>query len=248
MRLTCPHCQSLCRLKDDRLNSRAKQGRCPNCGNLFPLPPNNIEQTPTTNHQQPAIERAETNKTNQPESNDKNSAQNSKHYLQELTRPTIKTSALLLFTGLCLTLSLAIFLTSSNKPLPAAKEKQQKNTSQTHTQPEPKITLQLSQKTRDKTISLIKHHALVTDASININRQQFELALLVSGKTPVSYSERLGRQFAHYIKTELTTNDRTKSTFLVSVYYPDGTRVEVTTNDNNMDEEIIFDPPTSVYH
>jgi len=236
MRLTCPHCQSLCRLKDDRLNSRVKRGKCPNCGNLFPLPLRSDSQTPGTSKQQPISDLVKIDKTKQPEFNDKTSEQNSKNYFQKLTRPTIKTSALLLFTGLCLTLSLAIFLTFSNKPLPSAKEKQ------------PEITLQLSQKTRNKTISLIKHHALVTDASIYINRQQFELAILVSGKTPVSYSERLGRQFAHYIKTELSKNDRTKSAFQVSVYYPDGTRVEVATNDNNMDEEIIFDSSTPKYH
>jgi len=242
MRLTCPHCQSLCRLKSDRLNSRAKQGRCPNCGNLFPIPPNCIEQTIHSSNKQPTLEQTATSKTKQPESNNKTSEQDFKKYFQGLTRPTIKTSALLIFTGLCLTLSLAIFITSSNKPLPTAKAKQQKNISQTHTQAKPENILQLSQETRNKTISLIKHHALVTDASININQQQFELALLVSGKTPVNYSERLGRQFAHYVKTELTANNRIKATFMVSVFYPDGTRVEVTTNDNNMDEEIIFDP------
>jgi hypothetical protein len=49
------------------------------------------------------------------------------------------------------------------------------------------------------------------------------------------------------MKTELTANDRTRATFMVSVFYPDGTRVEVTTNDNNMDEEIIFDPSAPKY-
>lgn len=242
MHLTCPHCQSLCRLKNDRLNSRAKRGRCPNCGNLFPLPP-------SFDKQQPISDRPKIEKTKQREPNNKISERNHKNYFQKLPLPTIKTSVLLLFTGLCLSLSLAIFLTNPNKSLPVKKENLQKNTSHTHTQSKPKIPLQLSQKTKNKTISLIKHHALVTDANININQQQFELALLVSGKTPVSYSERLGRQFAHYIKTELTANDCAKSTFLVSVFYPDGTRIEVTTtDDDNMDEEIIIDPSAPAYH
>lgn len=239
MRLTCPHCQSLCRLKNDRLNNRAKRGKCPNCGNLFPIPPSADKQTPGTGQQQSTADLKETNETKQQKFNKHTSELNFKNYFQKLTQPTIKATALLLFTGLCLTLSLTFFLTSSNKPLPKANKKQPKNISQTHTQSKPEIPLRLSQKTRDKTISLIKHHALVTDASIYINQQQFELAILVSGKTPVNYSERLGRQFAHYIKTEITTNDRAKATFRVSVYYPDGTRVEVTTNDDNMAEEII---------
>ena len=240
MRLACPHCQSLCRLKEDRLNSRAKQGRCPNCGNLFQIPPNSYEQIPDANKQQPILDQVKTDK--QPKSRDKTSEQNFKNHFQRLSRPTVKSPALVLITGLCLTLSIVIIIFNLNRPAPAVNEKQPKNISQTRTQPESELTQQLSLKSRNKTISLIKHHALVTDASININKQQFELALLVSAKTPVSYSERLGRQFAHYIKTELTTNDKAKATFRVSVYYPNGTRVEVTTNDNNMDEEIIFDP------
>lgn len=86
-------------------------------------------------------------------------------------------------------------------------------------------------------IAQIKHHALVADADINIHNQQLQLTLLVSDKTPASYSERLGCQFAHYVK-ELIQKEQ-HPTFLVSVYYPDGTRIEVTVNDQFLEEEVI---------
>ena len=239
MRLTCPHCQSLCRLKNERLNSRAKRGKCPNCGNLFPLPPNDIEPDLK---QQPTPDKSSKNRPN-PESTNNFTEPNLKKNFLHQTRPTMRSPLFLTITGVSLLLILlTVTLVNLNQPGPVL----QKNRAETRAQPRPELqpahTLELTPALKNKVISLIKHHALVTDAGININKQQFELILLVAEKTPVSYSERLGRQFAHYIKNELTPDDKAKVTFMIAVYYPNGTRVEVTTNNNNMDEEIIFNP------
>ena len=247
MRLTCPHCQSLCRLKDDRLNSRAKRGKCPNCGNLFPIPANEIEQGAASANRQTTLKQSSKNSRHDRNlSADSPTEPNSQKNFLKQTRPTIRSPLSLTITGISLLIILlAITLLNLNQPNRAPQKKRAKAIAQPRPVPLPAPTLELAPTLKTKVISLIKHHALVTDAGININKQQFELALLVSEKTPVSYSERLGRQFAHYIKNELTPDNKAKATFMVSVYYPDGTRIEVTTNDNNMDEEIIRDPPVN---
>ncbi|HIE07968.1 MAG TPA: hypothetical protein EYP64_07975 [Desulfarculaceae bacterium] len=138
----------------------------------------------------------------------------------------------------------------SNRPVTYIQKNKQPqiSTLKGKTVPEPKlkpaktetVKLELAPETRARAIAQIKHHALVADADINIYDQQLQLALLVSEKTPVSYSERLGRQFVHYVK-ELIPKERPQPSFLISVYYPDGTRIEVTTNDQFLEEEVILE-------
>ncbi len=244
MRLTCPHCQSLCRLKDERLNSRAKRGKCPHCGNLFPIPPNDTVNDSASNKQQPPQEQASESNIHYAKAPDNLTEQTPRNAPPNQPRRTIKSPLSLTITGVSLLfILLAVALLIFKQPSPPSLKNRAVAIAHPRTAPRPNPTPKLTLATKSKVISLIKHHALVADAGINVNQQQFELALLVSGKTPVSYSERLGRQFAHYIKNELTPDDRTKATFRISVYYPEGTRIEVTTNNHNMDEEIILTPP-----
>jgi predicted Zn finger-like uncharacterized protein len=236
--LTCPECHSRCRLRKDQLNSSINQGKCPNCGHFFPIPPLgekfDDEQYPTQD--------------NTAESRQIISAKLKEKFKYYLQTPLVPVAA-----GLILVLFCIIILFGSNHPVTSTPEKRQQviSVQKTHITPEAtdenpvgaKITpavLEISQEGRTKAITSIKHHALVADANINIENQQLQLALLVSDKTPVTYAEKLGRQFTHYVK-EIIPDNLPEPTFLVSVYYPDGTRVEVTTNDEIQDEEVILD-------
>ena len=90
---------------------------------------------------------------------------------------------------------------------------------------EPPAKLSLTPQARSKAIAQIKHHALVGDADISIAGNHLQLALLVAVNTPVTYAERLGRQFGHYLNEQLTaTKHQTqKPAIKISVYYPSGT-------------------------
>ncbi len=247
MRLTCPHCQSPCRFKDDRLNSRAKRGRCPNCGNLFPIPANDTMPKTDRLNRRTASNQTATKNLFHPESPDNHPGPKPQNDFRSQIRAALKSPLLMVAAGLTLIVLFCVILLGLSNPAPTPHKNQPKDRAPAYSRPEPSAAMELAPALRAKAISLIKNHALVTDAGININNQQFELALLVSGKTPVSYSERLGRQFAHYIKSELTPTSRARAVFMVSVYYPNGTRVEVTTNNDNMDEEIIFEPLVKGY-
>ncbi len=244
MRLICPHCQSPCRLKDERLNSRAKRGKCPNCGNLFPLPPNDSKNNHARGKQQPPLKQAAKNNLHNPQPAHRLTEQTRRDKTPNQTRRTKKFPLSITITGVSLLfILLAVTLLNLKQSRPLSPKNRAVTLIHHQTAPRPHPTLKLSSATKNKVISLIKHHALVADAGINVNHQQFELALLVSGKTPVSYSERLGQQFAHYLKNELTPENKAKASFKISVYYPGGTRIEVTTNNHNMDEEIIVNYP-----
>ncbi|MCK5914858.1 MAG: hypothetical protein KAG92_01865 [Deltaproteobacteria bacterium] len=160
----------------------------------------------------------------------------------------IKTPLFPVFAGLMLALLFILIRLNSNRPVtppitPVVKESQPEISlpqAQTTLEPtvEKPVEIQLDPETKTRAIDSIKHHALVADAAINIRDQQIQPALLVSSKTPVTYAKSLGRQFAHYIK-EIIPGNQPKPVFLVSVYYPDGSRIEVTNNNKVLDEEII---------
>ena len=56
MSLICPECQSRCRLKNNRTDRNASQGRCPNCDALFPIP---TEAELSQNRQSPCKDETE---------------------------------------------------------------------------------------------------------------------------------------------------------------------------------------------
>jgi hypothetical protein len=238
IRLTCPECHSRCRLKSDETSHNFSYGRCPACGHRFPLPPADEQHNivPTGSEKSGADNRNQWGKIRKAVVKAK---------ITELIRNPLFISACGLIMALLL---LTISLTSNREvTVTSTTKKTSLKTTISKSQAVPSPTLQtvklkpvklkLDLETGARAIAQIKHHALVADADINIHDQQLQLSLLVSDKTPVSYSERLGCQFVHYVK-ELIPKEQHPS-FLVSVYYPDGTRIEVTINDQFPEEEII---------
>jgi len=239
IRLTCPECHSRCRLKTEQSKQNFSYGRCPACGHRFPLP--------ATGDQQDIIKI-------EPDKSQKENRKQLKRIWKDVTRERtlglIKNPLFISSLGLVLVLLLLAISLRSNRPVTSIQKNNQTqiNTLRGKTAPESElkpaktetVELELTPETRARAIAQIKHHALVADADINVYDQQLQLALLVSDKTPVSYSERLGRQFVHYVK-ELIPKEQPQPSFLISVYYPDGTRIEVTTNNQFLEEEVILE-------
>ncbi len=239
IRLTCPECHSRCRLKNEQSKQKFSYGRCPVCGHRFPLP--------ATGDRQDIIKI-------EPDKNQKKNRKQLKEIWKDVTRGRtlglIKNPLFISSLGLVLVLLLLAISLRSNRPVTSIQKNKQPQISalKGKTAPEPElkptkteaVKLELAPETRARAITQIKHHALVADADISIYDQQLQLALLVSCKTPVSYSKRLGRQFVHYVK-ELIPKEQPQPSFLISVYYPDGTRIEVITNDQFLEEEVILE-------
>ena len=227
MRITCPQCHTRCRVKTDTTINDASQGKCPECGHIFPIPPGVIREEPTTgNHSgkqkkagfDPGFKIADI-----------------KSFLGRIPL-TGKTSLFWVFSGLSLAILLAALFFGPGKASQPQRDIAAKPSPTTAKQPtKPNLTPQA------KAIAQIKHHALVGDADISITNHHLQLALLVAGNTPATYAERLGRQFAHYLKEQLTaTHQREREHIIkVSVYYPNGTRIEVATNDQSGEEEVL---------
>ncbi len=232
MRITCPQCHARCRLKDETIINDASQGKCPECGHVFPIPPGVIRKEPATSDHFDKSKKAGFGpgfKIHEIGS-----------FLKR-NRPFGKPSRFWLLTGLSLTALLAVLFFGPGKTSPPGSLRD------IATKPSPTTTKQpakfiLNPQAQSKAITQIKHHALVGDANISITNNQIQLALLVTGNTPVTYAERLGRQFAHYLKEQLTVvahQQEREPIIKVSVYYPGGTRIEVATNDQSGEEEVL---------
>ncbi|MCD6535095.1 MAG: hypothetical protein J7L25_13620 [Deltaproteobacteria bacterium] len=232
MSITCPQCHSRCRLKNDTTTSDLSQGKCPECGHIFPIPPG-INREPSAKNQ--------TNKTKQ------NGGKTGFKLpgIESLLRPlriSGRTTFLWLFSGFGVIILLAIIFIGSQKIPPPRIEKNLASSSI----PAPAKTttttkLSLPPQSMATAIAQIKHHALVGDADISITGNYLQLALLVAGNTPVTYAERLGRQFGHYLNEQLTATKQQKQmpAIKISVYYPSGTRIVVASNDQSGEEEIL---------
>ena len=231
MRITCPQCHTRCRLKSDKAISDASQGKCPECGHIFPIPPGVSREEPAT---------------------DKRSGKPKKAGFDpgfklpdtaSFLRPMLSSGKASLFwvvSGFCLAILLAVLFIGPRKTPPPRPGQNAASRSSPATTKTP-VRSSLPPQARAKAIALIKHHALVGDADISINGNQLQLALLVSGNTPVTYAERLGRQFAHYLKEQLAEAQQPgqETPVRISVYYPSGTRIAVATNDQSGEEEIL---------
>ena len=231
MRITCPQCHSRCRLKTDTAINDASQGKCPECGHIFHLPPGTSqEESTTSDHSGKAKKAGFDPGFKMPD-------------IGNFLRPLLASRKALLFwvvSGLSLALLVAALLIGQKETPPPRPEQNAASSSSSATT-ELRAKLSLTPQARAKAISQIKHHALVGDADISVSDNQLQLALLVSGNTPVTYAERLGRQFAHYLREQLTATHKQeqKPAIKVSVYYPGGTRIEVTTNDQSGEEEVL---------
>ena len=235
MRITCPQCHTRCRLKDDTKTGNPSQGKCPECGHIFPIPP--------------GVSREETDVGKSSEKLKKAGFGPGFRLfdIASFLKPIPASGKTLLFwivSGFCLVILVSALLISPGKtPLPDPKQKVISNSSPTTI--ETPANLSLPPNARSKAITQIKYHALVGDAEISISGNQLQLALLVADNTPVTYAERLGRQFAHYLKEQLSkTKQLSQETPIkVSVYYPGGTRIEVATNGQSGEEEILPQNP-----
>ena len=230
MRITCPQCHSRCRLKTDAGIGDLSQGKCPECGHIFTIPPSVSQEPAADNHSDKPKKAGFGFAFKLPDIAS----------FPEFFLSSRKTPLFWLVTGLSLAILVIALFTDSRKT-PPLRLGQNAASSSSPTAAETPARLSLAAQARTKAIAQIKHHALVGDADISINGNQMQLALLVSGNTPVTYAERLGRQFAHYLKEQLTTTHRQdrKPAIKVSVYYPGGTRIAVTTNDQSGDEEVL---------
>ncbi len=222
MRITCPQCHTPCRLKNDTAINDASQGKCPECGHIFPIPPGVIREEPTTGKRSGKQKKAGF------DPDFKIAA--IKSFLGRIP-PTGKTSLFWIFSGLSLAMLLAALFFGPEKTLRPQPDLAAKQPTE----------LNLTPQAKAKALAQIKHHTLVGDADISITDNYLQLALLVAGNTPTTYAERLGRQFAHYLKEQLTATDQPERKLIikVSVYYPSGTRIEVATNDYRGEEEIL---------
>lgn len=230
MRITCPKCHSRCRLKSDTEISDLSQGKCPECGNIFPIPPGVIREPSTE-------ERANKQKKAGCKTGCKLPD------IENLLRPlrlSGRTSFLWLISGFCLIILLAVIFIGPQQTSPPEIKKNLTSSSSPTTAKTP-TKLSLDPESKTKAIAQIKHHALVGDADISIADNHLQLALLVAGNTPAAYAERLGRQFAHYLKEQITATKRQKQTpdFKISIYYPSGTRITVATNNQSGEEEVL---------
>lgn len=230
MRITCPQCHSRCRLKSDTAISGLSQGKCPECGHIFPIPPG-VNQEPSAEDQ--------TRKQKKAESKTGFKRPDITTLLKPL-RLSGRASWLWIISCFCLSIILAVIFIGPAKISPPKIEKQTASSS-SPTTAKAATNLSLTPQTTAKAISQIKHHALVGDADISITGDHLQLALLVAGNTPVAYAERLGRQFAHYLKEQLTATKQQTQTqdFKISVYYPSGTRIVVASNDQSGEEEVL---------
>lgn len=245
IRLTCPECQSQWYLDKNQTDGSFSHGRCPECGHLIPIPPASELQN---NQLRPENKAKSHNFADSPGQKIPSTRQKCKSSSKKQLFHYIKTPLFPVFAGLMLALLFIVIQLNSYRAVtppitPAVKEsKPEISSPQSHITLDPAaekpVELQLDPEAKTKAIDLIKHHALVADAAINIRDQQIQPALLVSSKTPATYAKSLGRQFAHYIK-EIIPDNQPKPVFLVSVYYPDGSRIEVTSNNKVLDEEII---------
>ena len=235
MRITCPQCHSRCRLKTDKSISDSSQGKCPECGHIFPIPPGVNREDPTTDNRSAKQKKAGfVPGFKLPEIIS----------FPKLLRSSGKTSLFWFFSGLCLIILLTVIFVGSRKTPPPRPEQSAASKS-SPVAAKPPARLSLPPHAKAKAIALIKHHALVGDADINISDNQLQLALMVSGNTPVTYAERLGRQFAHYLKEQLADVKQAsrETPIRISVYYPGGTRITVTTNDQSGEEEVLPKSP-----
>ena len=234
MRITCPQCHSRCRLKNDMATSDLSQGKCPECGHIFPIPPG-INREPSAKNQ--------TNKTKKTgcETGFKLPIPNIES-LPRALRFSGRASFLWLFSGFGVIILLAVIFIGAQKIFPPRIEKNLASSSVPAPTKTPTTTnLSLTPQSKATAIAQIKHHALVGDADISITGNHLQLALLVAGNTPATYAEQLGRQFAHYLKEQLTTPQLQKPepAFKISVYYPSGTRITVATNNQSGEEEVL---------
>ncbi|MCD6291958.1 MAG: hypothetical protein J7M09_00705 [Deltaproteobacteria bacterium] len=232
MRITCPQCHSRCRLKNDSEISDSSHGRCPECGHIFLIPPGANREVSTAdqslNHKQK-------------KAGSKTSFQGSDTTtFRKPFQLSGRASLLWLGSAICLIVLLTITLIGPGKTShPKVENKPAPSSSSTIVETVTNLTL--DHQAGIKAIAQIKHHALVGDADISIADDHLQLALLVAGNTPVAYAERLGRQFVHYLKEQLTKTRQTpqKPAIQISVYYPGGTRIAVATNDQSSEEEVL---------
>ena len=220
MRITGPQCHSRCRIKGNTAISDLSQGKCPECGHLFPIPP--------------GLNRGASTSTGARTVNQPTTATHFKSL--QLSRA----SWIWLISGFCLTALLAIiFVVPAKTPPQKIKKNLASSSSQTTAKTPTKSSL--TPEAQAKVITQIKHHAQVGDANISIAGDQLQLALLVTTNTPVIYAERLGRQFAHYLQAQITTTEQQqqKPAIKISVYYPSGTRIAVAANNQSDEEEVL---------
>ncbi len=232
MHITCPQCHIRCRLKTDTEINDSSQGKCPECGHIFIIPPGTVRENPTNG------ERSEKSKKTWFTPSFK-TADITKIFHNPI-QAFRKIPFVWLISGLAAAVILSTFFFGSENTQPTHPQ-QNLSAKRAHAIPPALTKPSITSVARTKAIDQIKHHTLVGDADISIANNQLQLALLVAGNTPVAYAERLGRQFAHYVKAQLTATDqpRQKPDIKVSVYYPSGTRIEVATNDQSGDEEIL---------
>lgn len=230
MCMICPKCHTRCRLKADTIGNPS-QGKCPGCGHIFTIPP--------------GIDPEEVNVDNSSEKLRKTGfgpgpKLSDTANFPKSTPTSGKTSLFWIVSGFCLIILVTALLVSPRKaPQPQPEQKVTSNASPTTI--ETPAILSLPSDARNKAISQIKYHALVGDADISISKNQIQLSLMVSGNTPITYAERLGRQFAHYLKEQLTATHQQNQepSIKVLVYYPGGTRIEVATNNRSGEEEVL---------
>ncbi|MEA3333119.1 MAG: hypothetical protein U9Q58_05955 [Pseudomonadota bacterium] len=230
MRITCPKCHIRCRLKNDTASSDLSHGKCPKCGHIFPIPPG-VNQEPS----------AEEHTRKQKMAGCKTGFK--RPDITTLLKPlrlSGKASWLWVISCFCLTVLLAAIFIGPAKTSPPKIEKKIASSS-SPTTAKTATKLSLTPQSKAKAITQIKHHTLVGDADISIAGDHLQLALLVAGNTPAAYAERLGRQFAHYLKEQLTATgqQKQKPAIKISVYYPSGTRIVVASNNQSGEEEVL---------
>ncbi|MBN2808362.1 MAG: hypothetical protein JXR80_02590 [Deltaproteobacteria bacterium] len=237
MPITCPQCHTRCRLKNDQTIPDSGLGTCPKCNHTFIIPPGTIQDERDGNDLAAGPKKAGL-KPGFKIADMKN--------LSDWLASAGKKTGLWIFAGLGLALLLSTFFfwpkgVSGPESETRPEQEARIETKPALSRPTPEIPLKLATATKAKVIALIKHHALVGDADISVCGGQLQLALLVAGKTPATYAERLGRQFANYLQAQLAAVPQPSQPFpvAVSVYYPEGTRIEVTTTDQGGEEEVL---------
>ena len=210
IRITCPGCHTRCRLRLEPGKNPASHGKCPECGEVFPIPPGLRKDC-----EQEARAR-------------------------RMPRKLLLAGLLLLLPAAAFFFfnpapSSAPGIPAADAPL-AAPGRATETPAATGA---PTATLRLDPALRSTVIARIKRHALVGDAGIAVDRNRYRLFLLVSRNTPPGYAEELGRQFAAYLENQLQKRSAPIPPLEVAVYYPGGARLEIARSRHDGEEEIL---------
>jgi hypothetical protein len=243
IRIICPHCHTRCRLQQRTGQKPVSQGKCPECGKPFPIPPgirSSPEKHPKGKSLPARLKTTTGNDSEQPATpTSANKVQsNAKKIIPEqlVDNPlTWLGAGMLLMLGIALILILA----PSRTPATIATETTLPTKAATQIKSSKPALVSIPDKVRKQAITRIKEHALVGDAAIYPENERIDLALLVNPNTPPTYAERLGRQFAYYFRKQFGTISQPVPPLEVSVYYPTGTRIKVAVSHHNGEEEVL---------